>query len=173
MSNAENKKVLFTQLYDLYFPMVRQLCLGYVQGDGHAAEDLSQDVFINIWNGLEKFRNASSYKTWVYRITVNTCLLYLRTNQKRQRTMELKEVGFEKGEEYSKDEEQYQMLYQSIGELLPLERLIIMMVLDELTYEEIGAILGISQVHLRVKIYRVKNKMRQIIQKKAKHAGHH
>ena len=58
--------------------MVQQMCLGFVKGDYDKATDLSQEVFIKVWTHLETFKGESSYKTWVYRITVNTCLQLIR-----------------------------------------------------------------------------------------------
>lgn len=143
--------------------MVRQLCLGYVKGDRQWAEDLTQEVFINIWNGLDGFRKDASYKTWIYRIAVNKCLLHLRATCKRQHTTELGEAHEVMAEAEHASADSYAALYTAIGELPHLERLIMMMILDELTYEEIGSITGINAVHLRVKIHRIRKKMRQLI----------
>ena len=75
MSASTDRHQFFKGLHEQYYPMVKQLCLGYMKGDTYAAEDITQEVFINIWNGLEKFRSDASYKTWIYRIAINTCLL--------------------------------------------------------------------------------------------------
>lgn len=163
MSASKDRHGLFEGLHERYYKMVKQLCLGYMKGDTYAAEDIAQEVFINIWNGLETFRSDSSYKTWIYRIAMNTCLLYIRSNAKRQATHELNEIHLEKQQEVFYNEERFQALYKAIGELPPVDRLVMMMVLEELPYEEIGSITGISQVHLRVKIHRAKNKLRQLI----------
>lgn len=163
MSANKERQLIFGSLHQQYLPMVKQLCMGYVKGDMQHAEDLTQEVFINIWHGLDKFRNDASYKTWIYRITVNTCLLHLRSVNKLQSTVELHEVHSEAPERIEKTEERYQSLYKAIGELPHMERLIMMMMLEELAYEEIGAITGINAIHLRVKIHRVKKKIRQLI----------
>lgn len=163
MENLKDRKLVFESLHQQYFSMVRQLCLGYMKGDKDAAQDTAQEAFINIWNGLDKFRSEASYKTWIYRITVNTCLLSIRSSNKLQPTTELSDVHQEAPQEVKKGDEGYESLYRAIGELPHLERLIIMMVLEELSYEEITAITGISAVHLRVKIHRIKKKMRQLI----------
>lgn len=61
------------------------------------------------------------------------------------------------------DEHQYQSLYSAIGQLAEIDRLIIMMVLDELKYEEIANIIGISEGNLRVKIHRIKATLKKIL----------
>ena len=80
MSDQSRLKSLFESLHLQYYAMVLQMSLGYMKGDSELARDMAQEVFINIWNALAKFKGESSYKTWIYRITVNTCLLYIRSN---------------------------------------------------------------------------------------------
>ncbi len=74
----KSKNEPFEKIYHRHHPMVLQMCLGFVKGDKDTANDLSQEIFISVWNNLDKFRGASSYKTWIYRITVNTCLQYVK-----------------------------------------------------------------------------------------------
>ena len=165
MNEAIDRHALFKSLHQQYFAMVKQICLGYMKGDGYAAQDITQEVFINVWNALDRFRSEATYKTWIYRITVNTCLLYLRGLNKARAIYELTEVHDESTLSAETNEENdYKALYKAIGELPHLDRLIMMLLLEELSYEEISAITGVSGVHLRVKIHRIKKKMRQSIQ---------
>lgn len=83
----KNKTELFEKIYLQHQPMVLQMCLGFVKGDKHKANDLLQEVFISVWNNLERFKGASSYKTWIYRITVNFCLQHINKEKKRSETI--------------------------------------------------------------------------------------
>ena len=170
MSSSGELKPLFESLHQQYQPMVLQMCLGFMKGDEDLAKDLAQEVFINIWNSLSKFKGNSSYKTWVYRITVNTCLLHIRTNKNR-RTVDLNEAPAHTTmlEPTGSEGQEYRGLYAAIGQLVELDRLIIMLVLEELDYEEISKVIGISAVNLRVKIHRIKNKIRQYLKKEETH----
>lgn len=165
MSNSGELKPLFESLHKQYQPMVLQMCLGFMKGDEDLAKDLAQEVFINIWNSLSKFRGNSSYKTWVYRITVNTCLLHIRTNKNKQ-TVDLKEAPTQTAihEPTGTEGQEYRGLYTAIGKLVELDRLIIMLVLEELDYEEISNVIGIGAINLRVKIHRIKKKIRQYLE---------
>lgn len=167
MSSSGKINALFESLHRQYHPMVLQMCLGFMKGDPYIAKDLSQEIFINIWNALEKFQGKSSYKTWVYRIAVNTCLLYLRDNKKKQ-TISLGEVAQPMISD-SADKDEYHELYQAIGKLAELDRLIIMLVLEELEYDEISTITGINPINLRVKIHRIKKKMKQLLKEEQTH----
>lgn len=62
-SMIKNKNEPFETIYSQHHLMVLQMCLGFVKGDKDTAKDLSQEIFISVWNNLEKFRGASSYKT--------------------------------------------------------------------------------------------------------------
>ena len=155
-----NEKSLFESLHAQYHPMVRTMCMGFMKGDSDIAHDLSQEVFINVWNAIDKFRGDASYKTWIYRITVNTCLQFLRKEKKQQRiSLAVIEPRADEGGIADHKE-----LYDAIGQLNEIDRLIIMMVLDELEYEEIAKVVGISAVNLRVKIHRIKSRLKNILE---------
>jgi RNA polymerase sigma factor (sigma-70 family) len=160
---AGNKE-LFETLHRTYQAMVLQLCLGFMKGDRDVAKDLSQEVFINTWQALPKFNNASSPKTWIYRITVNTCLKYIR-DKKDQVQVSIDEGHSQLPEEPGQSPETtHQSLYQAIGQLSEVDRLIMMMILDELDYAEISTIIGISEGNLRVKIHRIKKNLKKILE---------
>jgi RNA polymerase sigma factor (sigma-70 family) len=156
-------KVFFESLHRDYYAMVLQMSLGYMKGDLQLAKDIAQEVFINVWKALPKFRSESTYKTWIYRITVNTCLLYIRDNKKKQ-TAELDErVHQSMPDDGARDQHGHAELYLAIGELASLDRLIIMLVLEEVEYDEIAKITGINSINLRVKIHRIKKKMKELL----------
>jgi RNA polymerase sigma-70 factor (ECF subfamily) len=156
-----DQKILFNSLHTQYHGMVMQVCLGYMNGNRYLAEDLVQEVFINTWNALSNFRGDSSHKTWIYRITVNTCLLYIRDKKDVQNSLDEEQVQHLPFHE--NEPKKYDSLYKAIGELPPVERLIIMMFLEELEYEEISKIIGITEINLRVKIHRIKKKLKELL----------
>lgn len=169
MSGSATLKPLFESLHRQYQPVVLQMCLGYMKGDRDLAKDLAQEVFINTWNALHKFKGEASYKTWIYRITVNTCLLHIRNNKAKTTVSLLDAPPSVQEAAAEKEEEHYQELYSAIGKLSELDRLIIMMVLEELEYNEISGIVGINPVNLRVKIHRIKKRLREFIEKEQTH----
>jgi RNA polymerase sigma-70 factor (ECF subfamily) len=121
-----------------------------------------QETFMKVWQNLDKFRNQALISTWIYRIAVNTCLSYLRS-ETRHPTDELTSNIIEnKGEEFSEKNEQVALLYKCISQLEENERIIITMVLDEVPYAEIAEISGISEGNLRVKIHRIKQKLAEV-----------
>lgn len=159
MSTADRS--VFQSLYDQYYRMVLSLCRGYMKGDRELADDLAQEVFINVWNALPGFRGEASHKTWIYRITVNTCLMVIRKN--RNQTRMPIEVAMQAPEPESPQTES-EHLYGAIGKLEEVERLIIMMVLEDVEYEEIARTLGITENNLRVKIHRARTKLKTLME---------
>lgn len=160
MSVTGEYKEQFEALYEQYLPAVNQICRGYMKGDEAVAADLCQEVFVNVWNALPKFRGDAAPKTWLYRITVNTCLLHIRGHKKKQ------EVALDAGhdslqEEAATDDSNVKRLYRAIGSLQELDRLIIMMVLEEMAYPDIAEVTGVSEETLRVKIHRIKKRIKK------------
>lgn len=160
----KSRTQLFESIYHQHEPMVFQMCLGFVKGDKDIASDLLQVVFISVWSNLEKFKGASTFKTWIYRITVNTCLQYIK-KEKKERTYPISEI--ENKISVTKNENvtnpNIQKLYNAIGQLKKIDRLIIMMVLENQDYDSISEIIGIKPTNLRVKIHRIKKRLETIL----------
>jgi RNA polymerase sigma-70 factor (ECF subfamily) len=165
MSDQPTLKALFESLHLQYHGMVLQICLGYMKGDTHLARDMTQDVFINVWNALAKFRYEAAFKTWIYRITVNTCLQHIRSNKTRHTSALEETIYIQNIQNEETEKNKHQALYRAIGELPELDRLIMMMVLDELNYDDISKITGINALNLRVRIHRTRKKLGEILKK--------
>ena len=156
-----SKEAAFRKIFEANSKKIYHLCYGYT-GDSDAANDLLQETFLKVWQNLEKFRNQAMISTWIYRIAVNTCLTYLRS-EKRQAKDELTDQLVEtRAEDFSEKNEQVALLYKCISKLEESERIIITMVLDEMPYADIADISGISEGNLRVKIHRIKQKLTEL-----------
>lgn len=151
----------FESYYNEYRDMVTTLCLGYSKGDKEFTNDLVQETFINLWNALPNFEGRSTPKTWIYRICVNTCLLHIRKNKSKK--MEALDANHSGIAEETRPDKNYHELYQAIGQLKELDRIIVMLVLDEVTYPEIAEITGITEGNLRVKISRAKQQLNKLL----------
>lgn len=157
----KTKDSAFREIFEANSKRIYRLCYTYT-GDSAAANDLLQETFLKVWQNLDKFRNQAMISTWIYRIAVNTCLTYLKS-EKRQAKDELTPfIAENKKEEISEKKEEIDLLYQCISKLEESERILITMVLDEIPYPEIAEISGISEGNLRVKIYRIKQKLTEL-----------
>jgi len=154
----------FNQIYTRHYPKVYRLCKGYFNGDDGHASDAAQEVFVKVWQKLDQFRQESAIGTWIYTITVNTCLLQLRkpSFKKEIKTEHLPERV---AENYNfREEEQLKKMYQCIQKLDETGKMIILMVLEGVEYESIASVMGITQDTLRVKIHRIKKSLSNCVQ---------
>ena len=154
----------FDSIYQLYFPKVYRLCNGYFNGNHDIASDATQEIFIKVWENLNKFRSESNISTWIFRIASNTCLMYLRKQsyKKEVRTDQFSEISIEN--DLQETDEKLSKMYGCIDQLGPTSKLIIMMVLENLSYDKIAVIIGITEENLRVKIHRIKTKLTKCVQ---------
>ena len=122
--------------------------------------DLFQEVLINLWKGYESFKGMSDVKTWIYRVSLNTCISLDRKKKSRQKRKDRMDVGlFTEGSENSK---QIRMLHERINRLDIFDRAIILLWLENQSYEEIAAIVGISVKNVSVKLLRIKKKLMEM-----------
>ncbi|GAB2981110.1 sigma-70 family RNA polymerase sigma factor [Mucilaginibacter puniceus] len=158
---AADKEAAFKKIFEANSKKIYHLCYGYT-GDEDSANDLMQETFLKVWQNLDKFRNQAMISTWIYRIAVNTCLTYLRSEKRQAKDELTPELEETTGEIISEKNEQVSLLYKCISKLEESERIIITMVLDEVPYPEIAEISGISEGNLRVKVFRIKQRLTEL-----------
>jgi RNA polymerase sigma factor (sigma-70 family) len=159
-----DKKLRFNELFDKHYAKVFRLCKGYFNGSEALASDSAQEVFIKIWESLDSFRGESNVSTWIYRISVNTCLLYLRkqSTKKEKATTVFPPIA---AEQYSfEEEDRLQKMYTCIQKLEEKDKMTILMMLEGISYQEISEVVGITQEALRVRIHRIKKNLTQCVQ---------
>jgi len=132
-------------------------------------QDLYQEIVVQLWRAIPKFRQESKLTTWMYRVALNTAISDYRKQQRTITTTELsfftKEIADQ--DEYTDKEERLKSLYAAISNLSEIEKAIVMLYLDDKPYEEMEDILGINQNNLRVKMNRIKEKLRQLTKSEA------
>jgi RNA polymerase sigma factor (sigma-70 family) len=159
-----DKKARFNKLFDKQYGKVFRLCKGYFNGNEALASDSAQEVFIKIWESLDSFRGESSISTWIYRISVNTCLLYLR-KQSTKKEKVMNAFPSIAAEQYSfEEEEKLQKMYRCIQKLEEKDKMIMLMMLEGIGYQEISEVVGITEEALRVRIHRIKKNLTQCVQ---------
>ncbi len=155
------QEVLFTKVFEDNKAQISRLCSAYLDNK-YETEDLFQEVMINVWKSLPNFRGDAKISTWVYRIAVNTAILFNKRNKKEKQLFSKQEIyesylktsGIE--DSNTQDQENLKMLKQCINQLAKLDRIIISLLLEGLKYQEIAEITGLSVNHVGVKINRIK-----------------
>jgi RNA polymerase sigma factor (sigma-70 family) len=152
-------KEQFTTIYQQHYAKVFRLCKGYFNGEVETANDMVQEIFIRVWQNLDGFRNESSISTWIYQISVNCCLLHIRKPYMKKE-IRLHEMPIVVQEEYDPvNEERLRKMYRCIGQLEEVSKLIILLVLEGVKYQEIAGVIGITEDTLRVRIHRIKTSL--------------
>ena len=122
------------------------------------ADDLFQEVLLNIWNGLGKFRQSSDISTWIWRVSLNTCISSDRKRKRRHTVRLTMEANLY--EDNDDDTRQIRML--RVHRLKPFDRAIVLLWLENLSYEEIGDIVGITAKNVSVRLFRIRQELKQM-----------
>lgn len=134
-------------------------------------DDLYQEILIQIWTSLSKFKNQSKISTWLYRVALNTALTFVKKDKKEK--SKFSDVPLENQKAYYDSErttvsqDKISSLYKCINLLNKSDRAIILLYLEKCSYEEIAEIVGISVNNVGVKISRIKTKLHELL--KANH----
>ena len=142
--------------------IIHKVCNMYQQ-DVSLHEDLFQEIVIQLWTSYSRFRGQSKFSTWLYRVAINTAITGMR---KRKYFIDSYEPGSMPQAIYdstlAQEEEQLTQMNKAIEKLNQVEKAIVMLYMEDKSYEEMEEILGISQGNLRVKMNRIKEKLRQL-----------
>lgn len=150
----------FTQLIRDHKRMIYTVCYMFSK-DQEQVNDLFQDVCIKIWNGLESFKGQSDIKTWIYRIALNVCLNFDKKEKRKGEKIQL-DVNINLYDEENSKNLQVNQLYKRINRLGLVDRGIILLWLEGLSYEEIADIIGITPKNLSVKLVRIREQLKQM-----------
>ena len=111
-----------------------------------------------IWENLSKFREEADLGTWIFRIASNHCLRQVEKGKRLQKV----ELPFQMPEEIEPDKsKELELLHRFISELPETDRIVISLELEEVKQSEIAKIVGLSEGNIRVKIYRIKERLTQ------------
>ncbi|WP_291147814.1 RNA polymerase sigma factor [Flavobacterium sp. UBA7680] len=127
-------------------------------------QDLFQEIICQLWKSYDSFRNESQFSTWMYRVAVNTAIVFLK---KEKRKLDKYEIASENVKEEEGDsqikENQIEHFYKAVQKLEKIDKAIIFYQLEGFSHKEIGENLGISEGNARVKLNRAKEKLKEII----------
>jgi len=157
--NKDDKERAFETLVRQHKSTVYSVCYMFAAGK-EDADDLFQEVLINLWKGIDKFREKSSARTWIYRVSMNTCVSSGR--KKRVNTERLEREGEISAYDSIEQNPQNRMLHDRIRKLEPFDRAIVLLWLEDMTYEEIGAIVGVSAKLVGVRLVRIREKLKKL-----------
>ena len=167
--NSKTMNVLeqqFAQTVKEHKSTIYTVCYMFSQ-DADEVNDLFQEVLVNIWKGFDSFEHRSDIKTWIYRVALNTCISIDRKTKVRtirqKRSAEVRlTMDINLFEDRDEDTKQVDMLHKRISKLQPFDRAIVLLWLENLPYEEIGQIVGISTKNVSVRLFRIREQLKQM-----------
>ena len=167
MTEKEQKHIFenwLNQYKALIFKVVRAYAFTAMDQD-----DLFQEIIIQVWRSVPTFRQESSVTTWIYRISLNTAIKWVRKERKHSQVETLDNAEHILQESGLKIDERLTWLYEEIYKLDEIDRSITLLLLDNFSYKEMADILGISESNVGVKINRIK---KYLISKSKKYDHH-
>ena len=160
------KEQQFTRLVQEQKATIYSVCLMFAD-ERTEVDDLVQDALIHLWEGFDSFEGRSDIKSWVYRVTLNTCISF---DRKRKHTdlvsLELADPSMLSGADKGSNAKQYRMLHERIEQSrrfwTSVDRAIVLLWLEDMSYEEIGAIVGISVKNVSVRLMRIREQLKNM-----------
>ena len=134
----------FTKLVHEHKRTIYSVCYMFSADEDEVA-DLFQEVLIRMWKGLATFEERSQMRTWIYRLSLNVCISYINLFEDRD-----------------EDSRQVNQLHDRISRLQPFDRAIVLLWLENMSYDEIGQVVGISTKNVSVRLYRIKEQLKRM-----------
>lgn len=160
MSEKETE-IEFERLIREHQLLIHKVCRIYAYTEADR-QDLFQEIVIHQWKSYPTFKGRSQFGTWLYRVSLNTAITGLRRQKGFITTYEPAALPVQHTDESGSEEEQWKQLMAAIEKLNEIEKAIVMLYMEDHSYEKMEEILGIGQGALRVKMSRIKDKLRKL-----------
>ncbi|MBC7885479.1 MAG: sigma-70 family RNA polymerase sigma factor [Saprospiraceae bacterium] len=153
----------FIDIVNKHKGLIFKVCNMY-GADAEDRKDLFQEILLQMWKSFKSFRGEASISTWAYRIAINTAVTYSK-KIKRNELSGSSVMNFEVPDlmESQEKEERSAWLHQAISQLDKIEKSVILLYLEDKSYEEISEITGLTRSNVGVRINRIKTKLSKII----------
>lgn len=165
----DKQEKIFKQWFSEYKKLIFKVVKTYTNLP-QDKDDLFQEILLQIWSSIPSFKGGAKETTWIYRVALNTALVWKRTEKrkrKRYRTefLDIQEISQAKGDcnESSQNQHVLDQVYDSIKQLPKSESSIMLLYLDGLSYDEMADVLGISKSNVGVRLNRAKKKLAQLL----------
>ena len=154
----------FVDMINTHRGIIYKVCNLYCN-DEEDKKDLFQEIVLQLWKAFPSFRNESLNTSWMYRVALNTTISNFRKESKKPDRKSISDADFQIPDVsfYAEENEQLNLLKQAIEKLSAIEKAIIMLYLEDKSYDEIAEIVGISNSNVGVRLNRIKTKLEKII----------
>ncbi|WP_203532673.1 RNA polymerase sigma factor [Draconibacterium halophilum] len=161
MKVLRSKKKEFSELIEKYQAIIHKVTMVYTNGPADR-EDLFQEICLQLWRSYPNFREEAKFSTWMYRVALNTAISDVRKKNKDLHFEQLRDNDRMETEP-SDEKEQMKLLYRAISKLNRIDKALILLWLEEKSYDEIAAIMGTTKGNVSVKLVRIKRKLEELV----------
>jgi len=165
MNSQKQNKREFSELIQKNQKIIHKIT-GVYENGWVDREDLFQEICLQLWKSYPNFREEAKFSTWMYRVALNTAISTVRKKKNGYSFETLKEHQLPA--ESSDDTENVKLLYAAISKLNRIDKAIIILWLEEKSYEEIASIMGTSKTNVSVKLVRIRRKLEEMINQTVK-----
>ena len=147
-----------------YAGIIIKICRAYSNSQ-EDFEDYYQEVCLQIWRSKDNFSEKSEWSTWIYRLSLNVCLTLLKKSKKQGQYFvsdHLPPEAIDDSHSVS-TEESLNQLYKAIKQLSEIDRAVVLLYLEEKSYQEIAEIIGTNPNNIGVRIKRIKGRLKKIL----------
>jgi RNA polymerase sigma factor (sigma-70 family) len=168
----EHSEEQFLSQLQAHAGIIHRICKSYFTGE-ELRKDVYQEIVYQLWKSYPSFKGLSKFSTWMYRIALNTAITYHRKAERQPEEQRLTDHA-ERIAAGSMEvaEERVEMLYAAINTLTEIEKAVVLLYLDEHSYEEIATISGMTTTNVSVRLVRIKKKLEKYFKQKQNDYGH-
>lgn len=153
----------YTTSISPYASIIIKICRAYTNTQ-EDFEDYYQEVCLQIWRSKDKFREESEWSTWIYRLSLNVCMTLLKKKKNRSQEFASDYLPVELTEDSQTfPDESLNQLYDAIRQLSEVDRGVILLYLEEKSYQEIADIIGTNPNNIGVRIKRIKERLKKLL----------
>ncbi len=154
----------FLEIISTHQGIIHKVCRIYARNEDDRA-DLFQEIVLQLWRAFDSFKGESKISTWMYRVALNTAISGVRKAFRRPVLSSLDDQPILAVADYADPdkEEDLRLLHQAINRLSDIERAIVLLYLEEQSYEEISEVIGITPNYVGVKLNRIKQKLKDLL----------
>ncbi|MDN5204226.1 sigma-70 family RNA polymerase sigma factor [Fulvivirgaceae bacterium BMA10] len=156
----KDKEYFLEQVFS-HQAIIHKICRMY-RDTREDQEDLFQEIVYQLWKSFGQFQGKSKFSTWMYRIGLNTAMATFRKPKTQQLSLE-DHLQLNRAIVQEPEDENSERLFRAIRKLEEADRALLSLYFEDLSYAEVGEVLGISENNVGVRLTRIKGKLRKLL----------
>lgn len=146
--------------------IVHSVCRAYVSRRVPEYDDVYQDIMYQLWKSYPQFKRESKFSTWMYRVALNTAIAHVRRSVRAPQAAELTAAIADsaRANDTARADEEIERLYRAIETLSDIDKAIVLLHLDEHSYDEIASVTGLTTTNVSVRLVRIRRALGEHLQ---------